>query len=53
VKPEEGVEIGRIKLLQEILGQRVWTDEEFDACDAVQLTAMADQLHQQFRARNS
>ena len=48
-----GIEIGRIKLLQEFLGQRVWTDEEFDACDAIQLTAMADQLHQQFRARNS
>ncbi len=48
-----GVEIGRISLLQELLGQRIWSAEEFAACDATQLNAMADQLQQQLRARNS
>jgi predicted transposase YdaD len=50
---EIGVEIGRISLLQELLGQRIWSAEEFAACDATQLNAMADQLQQQLRARNS
>ena len=50
---EIGVEIGRISLLQELLGQRTWSAEEFAACDATQLNAMADQLQQQLRARNS
>jgi predicted transposase/invertase (TIGR01784 family) len=50
---EIGVEIGRISLLQELLGQRIWSAEEFAACDAAQLSAMADQLQQQLRARNS
>jgi hypothetical protein len=48
-----GVEIGRISLLQELLGQHIWSAEEFAACDASQLSAMADQLQQQLRARNS
>ncbi len=48
-----GRQIGRISLLQELLGQPVWTAEAFAACDATQLNAMADQLQQQLRARNS
>ena len=48
-----GVEIGRISLLQELLGQPVWTAEQFATCEAAQLNAMADQLQQQLRARNS
>ena len=48
-----GVEIGRISLLQELLGKPVWTAEEFAACNAAQLNAMADQLQQQLRARHS
>jgi len=47
-----GREIGRISLLQDLLGQRIWSAEEFAACDATQLNAMADQLQQQLRARN-
>jgi hypothetical protein len=49
----EGEARGRISLLQELLGQRIWSAEEFAACDAAQLNAMADQLQQQLRARNS
>ena len=48
-----GRQIGRISLLQELLGQRIWSAEEFATCDAAQLNAMADQLQQQLRARNS
>lgn len=48
-----GRQIGRISLLQELLGQRTWSAEEFAACDTAQLNAMADQLQQQLRARNS
>jgi predicted transposase/invertase (TIGR01784 family) len=48
-----GRQIGRISLLQELLGQDIWSAEEFTACDASQLSAMADQLQQQLRARNS
>ena len=54
---QEGEEIGeargRIAILQELLGQRVWTAEDFAKCDAAQLNAVADQLQQQLRARNS
>ena len=50
---EIGVEIGQISLLQEPLGQRIWSAEEFAACDATRLNALADQLQQQLRARNS
>jgi len=38
---------------QELLGQRIWSAEEFSACYAAQLNAMADQPQQQLRARNS
>jgi hypothetical protein len=48
-----GRQIGRISLLQELLGQRFWSAEEFAACDTAQLNAIADQLQQQLRARNS
>ena len=50
---QEGRQEGRITMLQELLGHRVWTAEEFAACDAAQLNTMADQLQQQLRARNS
>jgi len=54
---QEGQEIGeargRVAILQDLRGQRVWTDEEFSQCDAAQLNALADQLQQQMRARNS
>ena len=54
---QEGEEIGeargRIVILQELLGQRVWTAEEFSACNAAQLHALADQLQQKLRTRNS
>jgi hypothetical protein len=40
-------------ILQEMLGQRVWTAEDFAQYDAAQLNALADQLQQQLRARNS
>jgi len=54
---QEGEEIGeargRVATLQDLLGQRVWTAEEFAKCDAAQLNALADQLQQQWRARNS
>ncbi len=57
----EGVEIGeargqqtgRITLMQELLGLRVFTAEEFAGWDMAQLNNLADQLHQQLRARNS
>jgi predicted transposase/invertase (TIGR01784 family) len=48
-----GRQIGRISLLQELLDKPVWTAEEFAACDTTKLNAMADQLQQQLRARNS
>ena len=48
-----GRQIGRISLLQELLGQPIWTAEEFAAFDTAQLNALADQLQQQLRARNS
>jgi hypothetical protein len=54
---QEGEEIGeargRIVILQELLGQQVWTAEDFAQCDAAQLNALADQLQQQLRVRNS
>ncbi len=48
-----GRQIGRISLLQELIGQPTWTAEGFAACEPAQLNAMADQLQQQLRARNS
>ena len=58
---QEGEEIGesrgeargRIVILQELLGHRVWTAEDFAKCDAAQLNALANELQQQLRARNS
>ena len=54
---QEGEEIGeargRIVILQEMLGQRVWTAEDFAECDAAQSNAFAKELQQQLRARNS
>ena len=44
---------GRIVILQELLGQRIWTAEDFAKYDAAQLNALANQLQQQLRARNS
>ena len=53
----EGEEIGeargRIVILQELLGQHIWNAEDFAKCDAAQLNALANQLQQQLRARNS
>jgi predicted transposase/invertase (TIGR01784 family) len=53
---QEGEEIGeargRIVILQELLGQRVWTPEDFAKCEAAELIALANQLQQQLRARN-
>lgn len=52
-----GVEIGRIRgrvsLLQERLGLRVWTAEEFAACDDAQLKVMSEQLETKLRTRES
>jgi predicted transposase/invertase (TIGR01784 family) len=48
-----GRQMGRITVLQEFLGQRVWAPEEFAACDSDQLNAIADQLLQQLRGRHS
>ncbi len=52
-----GVEIGqirgRVSLLQELLGLRVWTAEEFAACDDAQLKVMSEQLEQKLRTRES
>ena len=48
-----GRQIGRILLLQELLGKPTWTAEEFAACDAAQLNEMADELQKQLRARYS
>ena len=44
---------GRIVILQELLGQHIWNAEDFAKCDAAQLNALANQLQQQLRARNS
>ena len=44
---------GRIVILQELLGQHIWTAEDFAKCDAAQLNALANQLQQQLRARSS
>jgi predicted transposase/invertase (TIGR01784 family) len=44
---------GQIGLIQKLLGQRVWTTEEFAACDLAQLTVIAEQLEQQLKSRHS
>ena len=46
-----GLKLGRITLLQELLGLRLSTVEEFTGYDESQLTDMADQLQQQLRTR--
>jgi predicted transposase/invertase (TIGR01784 family) len=48
-----GQVIGRIKLLQELLGVSPSTADESSCCDIDQLNSIADQLQQQLRARNS
>ena len=48
-----GRQIGRISPLQELLGQRIWSAEQFATCDAAQLNSLADELQQQLRARSS
>ena len=44
---------GRIVVLQEFLGQRVFTAEDFASHDAAHLQILADQLQQQLRSRRS
>ena len=44
---------GQIGLMQKLLRQRVWTTEEFDACDLARLKAISEQLEQQLETRNS
>jgi len=46
-----GLKLGRITLLQELLGIQVSTVEEFAGYDEARLTDMADQLQQQLRMR--
>ena len=46
-----GLKVGRITLLQELLGIRLSTVEEFAGYDEGQLTDIADQLQQQLRTR--
>jgi len=46
-----GLKLGRITLLQELLGIRLSTVEEFAGYDEGQLTDIADQLQQQLRTR--
>jgi predicted transposase/invertase (TIGR01784 family) len=46
-----GLKVGRITLLQELLGIRLSTVEEFAGYDEGQLTHIADQLQQQLRTR--
>ena len=48
-----GLQIGRITLLQELLGLNPSSAEEFGGLEASQLNAMADQLQQQLRDRKS
>ena len=46
-----GLKLGRITLLQELLGLRSSTAEEFAGYDEAQLNDMAEQLQQQLRSR--
>jgi len=57
---QEGIEIGearglrgQIALMQKLLGQRVWTTEEFDALDLERLKSISEQLEQQLENRSS
>ena len=47
-----GLLIGRIILLQELLGLPLSTAEQFSGCDESQLHEMADKLQQQLRSRH-
>ena len=47
-----GLLIGRVILLQELLGLQVSTAEQFAGSDEAQLNDMAEQLQQQLRSRN-
>ena len=49
---QEGAIVGRIHLLQELLGLRQWTVDEFAGCNASQLVELEDQLKQQLRSRS-
>ena len=48
---QEGVIVGRILLLQELLGVRPWAMDEFAGCNASQLAELEVQLKQQLRSR--
>ena len=49
---QEGVNVGSVLVLQELLGLRQWTMDEFAGCDASQLAELEDQLKQQLRTRS-
>ena len=49
---QEGVIVGRVLVLQELLGLRQWTMDEFAGCNASQLAELEDQLKQQLRSRS-
>ncbi|MEJ7590613.1 MAG: Rpn family recombination-promoting nuclease/putative transposase [Planctomycetaceae bacterium] len=48
---QEGVIVGRLLLLQELLGVRPWAMDEFSGCNASQLAELEVQLKQQLRSR--
>ena len=48
---QEGRQEGRVILLQQLLGEPVWTPEEFASRNADELTVIADQLLQRIRGR--
>lgn len=50
---QEGVIVGRILLLQQLLGLRESTVDDFSGIDASQLSTLEEQLQQQLRARTS
>jgi hypothetical protein len=48
---QDGVRVGRILLLQQILGLPESTLEQLAACDSTQLSELEDKLQQQLRLR--
>ena len=46
-----GRQLGRITILQELLGLRLSTAEEMEGCDEAQLNNMAEELQHQLRSR--
>ena len=48
---QEGVIVGRVLLLQQLLGLPQSTMDEFAGCDASQLAEMEEQLQRQLRVR--